>query len=71
MSGRSSPIPVFEARRFSCFRSAALSHPSVLALADRTGLMVNDANYLWLAGLPGAELVTLDVKPGQAHAKGP
>jgi predicted nucleic acid-binding protein len=44
---------------------------AVLALADRTGLTVYDASYLWLARSLGAELVTLDVKLAQADARMP
>jgi predicted nucleic acid-binding protein len=32
----------------------------VLALAEKSGLTVYDACYLWLAGSLGAELITLD-----------
>jgi predicted nucleic acid-binding protein len=48
-----------------------VDYAAVLALADRTGLTVYDASYLWLARSLGAELVTLDVKLGQADAKSP
>ncbi len=48
-----------------------VDHAAVLALADRTGLTVYDASYLWLARSLGAELVTLDVKLAQADARSP
>jgi len=34
--------------------------PSIVLLAEQTGLTIYDASYLWLARQTGAELVTLD-----------
>ena len=48
-----------------------VDYAAVLALADRTGLTVYDASYLWLARSLGAELVTLNVKLEQADARSP
>lgn len=40
----------------------------VVLMARATGLSVYDASYLWLAGLLGAELVTLDARLAAASA---
>jgi predicted nucleic acid-binding protein len=41
----------------------------VVMLAAATGLTSYDATYLWLAGMLGADLVTLDARMAEASAK--
>jgi predicted nucleic acid-binding protein len=43
--------------------------PEVVLLAERTGLTVYDAAYLWLARALGVEVVSLDAQLLQAAAK--
>ena len=52
-------------------REAAVDYDAALDLAERTGLTVYDASYLWLARQPEAELVTLDVRLAKADARFP
>ncbi|MCC7044772.1 MAG: type II toxin-antitoxin system VapC family toxin [Acidobacteria bacterium] len=41
----------------------------VVMLAAATGLTSYDASYLWLAGMLGADLVTLDARIAEASAR--
>jgi predicted nucleic acid-binding protein len=50
--------------------SVEVDHSEVVLLAERYGLTVYDANYLWLATRLGAELVTLDQKLEEAWSAG-
>jgi predicted nucleic acid-binding protein len=46
-----------------------LEASDVVMLAAATGLTSYDATYLWLAGMLGADLVTLDARMAEASAK--
>jgi predicted nucleic acid-binding protein len=47
-----------------------VDHADTVAISLATGLSVYDASYVWLAGVLGADLVTLDQKLVRATASG-
>lgn len=64
-------LAAYQRRHRLAVETLDVDYAAVLVLADRTGLTVYDASYLWLARSLGAELVTLDVKLAQADARMP
>jgi len=70
-SEREASLAAYHQRHRLSVETLDVDYAAVLGLADRTGLTVYDASYLWLARSLGAELVTLDVQLGQADAKHP
>jgi predicted nucleic acid-binding protein len=68
---RDALLAAYQRRRRLPVETLDVDYAGALSLADRTGLTVYDASYLWLARSLGAELVTLDVKLAQADAHTP
>jgi predicted nucleic acid-binding protein len=57
---RETLLQAFAQLREMAITTVDIAHDEALELADRTGLSVYDASYLWLALEMNADLVTLD-----------
>jgi len=66
---RQSIIKAFKMLRRLTIESVEIDHVEVVLLAERNGLTVYDASYLWLARRLDAELVTLDQRLEEAWSR--